>query len=57
MANIEKEKLCKLADKKYPKKKFAEYAELIREAAYICEKCGRAAAVKKNLCKPQKIEI
>jgi hypothetical protein len=57
LANIDKEKLCKLADKKYPKKKFAEYAELIRKAAYICEKCGRAAAVKKNLCKPQKIEI
>lgn len=55
MANINKEKLCKLSDKSYPKKKFKEYAGLVKSPEFICEKCGRAAASKKNLCKPEKI--
>ena len=55
MANNEKQKLCKLAKKKYPKKKLEEYAGLVSKPAYICEKCGRAAASKKNLCKPVKL--
>lgn len=26
---------------------------LVRDARYICEKCGRAAASKKSLCAPK----
>jgi len=28
---------------------------LVRDAKFICEKCGRAAASKKNLCSPKKL--
>jgi len=28
---------------------------LVRDANFICEKCGRAAASKKNLCSPKKL--
>lgn len=32
-----------------------EYKELVRNAKYICQQCGRAAAKKENLCKPQEL--
>ncbi|HOS94195.1 MAG TPA: hypothetical protein PLD23_09045 [Armatimonadota bacterium] len=28
---------------------------LVRDAQYICKKCGRAAAKKRNLCSPVKL--
>ena len=54
MAEPAKEKMCKLAEKGMPKKKFAKYSEIVGGAEYICKKCGRAAASKSNLCKPEK---
>ncbi|MBM4305863.1 MAG: hypothetical protein FJ115_03445 [Deltaproteobacteria bacterium] len=30
-----------------------EYKRLVRGAKFICKKCGRAAAKKKNLCEPE----
>lgn len=44
--------LCKLA--KDIEKDFRSYAELVKGAKFVCTRCGRAAAKKKNLCKPQK---
>lgn len=29
--------------------------KIVREARYVCKKCGRAAAKPRNLCKPVKI--
>ncbi|MCX8117596.1 MAG: hypothetical protein N3G78_06690 [Desulfobacterota bacterium] len=32
-----------------------EYKELIRDAKYFCQHCGRAAARGENLCFPEKL--
>jgi hypothetical protein len=32
-----------------------QYKNLIRNAQYFCQHCGRAAASSKNLCFPEKI--
>jgi hypothetical protein len=29
-----------------------EYKRLVRDAAFVCKKCGRAAAKSENLCQP-----
>ena len=34
---------------------FKAVKELVAGAAYICAKCGRAAAKKKHLCKARKL--
>jgi hypothetical protein len=57
MGESEKKKLCKLTEKKCPEKKFEKYAALVASPGFICTKCGRAAASKKNLCKPKQIGI
>jgi len=44
--------LCKMT--KTLNDDFEAYAELAKGAKFVCEKCGRAAAKKKNLCKPGK---
>jgi len=35
--------------------KVEEYKKLLRDARYMCKKCGRAAAKAKCLCKPVKL--
>ena len=35
---------------------FEAYKELVRKPKFICRKCGRAAADKKSLCKPAKLD-
>ncbi len=35
--------------------KMKEIVALVRDARFICEKCGRAAANKGNLCAPRKL--
>jgi hypothetical protein len=48
--------LCELIEeKKYLKKHFEEYRELVRDARFVCRKCGRVAHREKNLCKPTKL--
>jgi len=48
--------LCELIEeKKYLKKHFEEYQELVRDARFVCRKCGRVAHREKNLCKPTKL--
>ncbi len=36
--------------------KVKDLIPLVRDAKYICEKCGRAAASKKSLCSPKKLD-
>ena len=45
--------LCKLA--KTVEDDFEEYAKLVKGTKFVCTKCGRAAAKKKNLCSPKKL--
>jgi len=33
----------------------AEYRKMVKDAKYICKKCGRAAAKPRNLCNPVKL--
>ncbi|MGW8323055.1 MAG: hypothetical protein ACWGSD_16015 [Thermodesulfobacteriota bacterium] len=47
--------LCLLKNIGYVKSHLEEYKALVREPDYVCRKCGRAAASKKNLCKPERI--
>jgi len=47
--------LCLLKNIGYVKKNLEEYKALVRDPAYVCRKCGRAAARKNNLCKPERI--
>jgi len=48
--------LCELLeDKKYLKKHFEDYKELVRDARFICKKCARVAHKEKHLCKPTKL--
>jgi hypothetical protein len=46
--------LCLLKNVGYVKRHLDDYKALVRDAKYVCRKCGRAAARKKNLCKPDK---
>ena len=48
-------KKAKKACKLFAKGKLARLGDLARDAKFICEKCGRAAAKAANLCKPREI--
>ncbi len=45
--------LCKLAKGSF---RLKDVRPLVRDPRFICEKCGRAAASKKSLCAPKKLE-
>lgn len=47
--------LCYLNNLEFQKNNPEEYKELIKDARFYCENCGRAAANEKNLCKPEKL--
>ena len=47
--------LCGLVKKGYHKDHPKKYKSLLKNSNYMCRKCGRAAADKKNLCKPEEI--
>jgi hypothetical protein len=32
------------------------FKELVRKAKFVCRRCGRAAADKKSLCKPARLD-
>ncbi len=55
MKDYSKKTLCKLIKKDFIKDNIADYSSLVKDAVYVCMKCGRVAKDKKNLCKPQKI--
>ena len=42
--------------KKDIEKHFDELADLVRKPTHVCLRCGRAAADKKILCKPAKLD-
>ena len=46
--NCKERHLCKLVKRE----EFEKVRKLVKEAAYICMKCGRAARDKDNLCSP-----
>jgi len=48
-------RLCSLVRKGFQKDQPEEYKDLLRDAKYMCKKCGRAAAKAKCLCKPTKL--
>ena len=48
-------KLCSLVKNGFHKQETKAYGEFLRDAKYMCKKCGRAAAKSKCLCKPGKI--
>ena len=47
--------LCYLNNLEFQKSFAEEYKELVRNAKFYCENCGRAAVNEKNLCKPVKL--
>lgn len=48
-------KLCTLVKNGLQKDCPKDYEELVRDAKFVCKKCGRAAAKRKHLCKPKKL--
>ncbi len=51
----ETESLCCLVKKGFHSDHPKKYKSLLKDSNYMCRKCGRAAADKKNLCKPTAI--
>jgi hypothetical protein len=49
-----KKTLCEW-DKDELKERIKEYKKLVRDAAFVCRKCGRAANDSALLCKPVKL--
>lgn len=47
--------LCYLVNMRWHSKHMTAYAEMVSEAGYVCEHCGRAAKEKGRLCRPTKI--
>ncbi len=47
--------LCKLVKGDILKESSKGYRELVLNPQYLCRKCGRLAAGKKNLCKPESL--
>jgi len=48
-------KLCVLVKDGFHKDDLKAYKCLLRDAKFVCKKCGRAAAKGKRLCKPAKL--
>ena len=48
-------KLCSLVKDGLQKDGAKRYKALLRDARYMCRKCGRAAGKAKNLCKPTEL--
>ena len=49
------EHLCFLQNLGFALQDPEEYKTLVRNAKFMCQQCGRAAAKKENLCKPVKL--
>lgn len=50
-----KKSLCKLVEEGYLHNQTRDYKKLVKKPKYICQRCGRAACKKRNLCHPEKI--
>ncbi len=42
--------------KEYLKENLQEYKKLVRDARFVCKKCGRAAKDEERLCKPVSLD-
>jgi len=49
------EHLCYLVNMGYMESNLKDYKELVKDAKFVCKKCGRSADSDENLCKPSKI--
>jgi hypothetical protein len=49
------EHLCYLVNMGYLEKSLADYKKLVKDAKFVCKKCGRVADSKEYLCRPGKI--
>jgi DNA replicative helicase MCM subunit Mcm2 (Cdc46/Mcm family) len=49
------EHLCYLVNMGYIETSIDDYKALVKDAKFVCEKCGRAANSNENLCRPIKI--
>lgn len=47
--------LCYLNNLGFQISNAGEYKELIKNAKFFCQNCGRASVNRKNLCKPIKL--
>jgi hypothetical protein len=47
--------LCYLQNIGFVQANPEEYRKLVRNPAFLCSDCGRAAAKEENLCKPEKL--
>ena len=49
------EHLCYLVNMGYLDNSVTDYKNLVRDAKFICKKCGRSANEGENLCRPVKL--
>jgi hypothetical protein len=49
------EHLCYLVNMGYIESNLKDFKELVKDAKFVCKKCGRSADSDENLCKPTKI--
>ena len=47
----EENHLCRIV----VRKEFDQDRDIVRDAKYYCKKCGRAAHIEENLCRPARI--
>lgn len=47
--------LCHLINVEYNRSNARDYKKLVKNARYVCKRCGRAAVRKMNLCKPVRL--
>jgi uncharacterized membrane protein (UPF0182 family) len=47
--------LCYLHNLGFVKSNLDDWKKLVGEPQFVCRKCGRAAALDKNLCKPDRL--
>ena len=49
------EHLCYMENMGYLSSYFNNYKQLVKDAKFVCKKCGRGAHSDTNLCEPEKI--
>jgi hypothetical protein len=49
------EHLCYLENMGYMKNYFNDFKDLVKNAEFICRKCGRSAVSRDSLCDPEKL--
>lgn len=49
-------KICKLVKDDYLDDNLKEYIKLVKDAKFVCKKCGRVAKKEDMLCSPKKMK-